>query len=215
MYMQQKNHGNRGVNKKALLLTIAFLAFIIIFAAIGASSLFRNQAEEGTEEVREHREDALYVKRQGGTAVSLRPVAQPTILPDDSGKDEAVSDDTEESGWTAGMIENSEYRYDILVVLEFTNLKAQPLKAILYDEEKTVIVEPSIVTDGRLVFEVERLKKGNWYLATLLPEGEESLGTSVVSFLNKEEYESLFHPENREPLARDEFGGAITEQEIW
>lgn len=215
MYMQQKNHGNRGVNKKALLLTIAFLAFIIIFAAIGASSLFRNQAEEGTEEVREHREDALYVKRQGGTAVSLRPVAQPTILPDDSGKDEAVSDDTEESGWTAGMIENSEYRYDILVVLEFTNLKAQPLKAILYDEEKTVIVEPSIVTDGRIVFEVERLKKGNWYLATLLPEGEESLGTSVVSFLNKEEYERLFHPETREPLARDEFGGAITGQEIW
>lgn len=208
---QNKNNGNRGVNKKALFLTIAFLAFIIIITAVGASSLFRIQAEEGTEEGREHREDVLYVKRQGGTAVSQRPVAQPTILPDDSGMDEAVSFDTEESGWTAGMLENKEYRYDILVVLEFTNLKAQPLEALLYDEDKTVIYEPSVVEDGRIVFKAERFKKGIWYLATKLPEGETSLGTSVVSYLTEEEYDNLFHPEEKEPLARDEFGGAITE----
>lgn len=208
---QNKNNGNRGINKKALFLTIAFLAFIIIITAVGASSLFRIQAEEGTEEEREHREDVLYVKRQGGTAVSQRPVAQPTILPDDSGMDEAVSYDTEESGWTAGMLENKEYRYDILVVLEFTNLKAQPLEAHLYDEDKTVIYEPSVVEDGRIVFKAERFKKGIWYLATKLPEGETSLGTSVVSYLTEEEYDDLFHPEEKEPLARDEFGGAITE----
>lgn len=209
--MKQKNSGNRGINKKALFLTIALLAFIIIITALGASSLFRSQAEEGTEREGEHREDALYVKRQGGTAESQRPVAQPTILPDNSGKDEAVSEDTEESGWITGVLDNDEYRYDILVVLEFTNLKAQPLKALLYDEEKTAIYEPSIETDGRIVFEVERFKKGCWYLATRLPEGEDSLGTSVVSYLSREEYETLFSTDEKEPLPRDEYGGAITE----
>lgn len=209
--MQKNNSGNRGVNGKALLLTVVFLTFIIIITVIGASALSRNQAEEGPREVGEHCEDVLYVQRQGGTAEAQRSVAQPTILPEDSGMDEAVSIDTEDGSWITGMLENKEAQYSILVVLEFTNLKAQPLEAILYDENKSTVYEPSEITDGRIVFEIPRFKKGTWHLATRLPDGQVSIGTSTVSYFTREEYEELFSPEEDDPLARDEFGGAITD----
>lgn len=209
--MAKSNHnGSKGVHKKALFFTFVILAFIIGITVIWAS-LPGYQAEEGTGKEGEHREDALYVTRQSGTAGSLKTVAQPTIRPDISGTDEAVSYATREEGWTTGALKNESYQYNILVVLEFTNLKAQPLAALLYDADKTVIYEPSEISDGKIIFEVTRFKKGNWYLATKLPEGEDSLGTSVVSYITMEDYHSLHSLEEKEPLARDEFGGAITE----
>lgn len=127
-----------------------------------------------------------------------------------TGEDGGASDNQGMDRWQYGIISVPNARVDVIVVVEFTDLKATPYEIILYPEEGFGEYLPFEAELGRISFKVPRLTQGEWIVAMKLPEGKGSLGMSEVFVITEQEYEELYSSDEDQLLPRDETGGAIT-----
>ena len=106
--------------------------------------------------------------------------------------------------WSVGTLDIKETLHDVYVVFECTNPYVNTTDVILYDSYKSKVFEPletEVLPIGTVIFEVDRLKRGTWYIALNDITGYDvGFGTSLCFILTEEElveWLTQFKEENR------------------
>jgi len=168
-------------------------------------------------------EQSLSVTR---VASQMQPLSQSIsdkemLIDVDIGEEEIPSDEADvpyeiEDGtaakWSVGTLDIKETLHDVYVVLECTNPYVNTTDVILYDSYKSKVIEPletEVLPIETVIFHVDRLKRGTWYIALNDITGYDvGFGTSLCFILTEEELTEWlvqFKEENRvQPRGLDE-----------
>jgi len=195
-------------------IVIGILIFILLFISIYIYILSL-QAKKSVEDASKGQEGkVLYVTN--GSDIKLRTnETKDEIIKEDS-VTETVTEESainDEGKWRTGEIRVPETMKDVFLVVNTTNPYLSKEKAVLYNSYKSKQFAPIQIDNlpaGVIVFNLDRLKKGTWYIA-FKDITEEGFGISSCFCLSEEEYNDWLVQYKPEAflIPRDENGTVI------